>query len=120
LPKAFLFRVAVREVEAWLMADREGFSRFSGIPVEKMPHVPEDLEDPKRDLLQLVRRYAHREIKANLLPERGSIARIGLGYNEILSRFVRDTWSIKNAVSNSESLSRACYRLRELAIQRSK
>lgn len=33
----FLFRVAVREVEAWVLADREAFAKFCGVPVSAIP-----------------------------------------------------------------------------------
>lgn len=110
-----LFRVAVREIEAWLLADREGFSNFCGIPLDKMPQHPELLDDPKLTLLSLVRRYGTQKIKAGLLPERGSSAKIGYAYNQILARFVRDTWSVILASRNADSLARACRRLQELS-----
>jgi hypothetical protein len=73
LPKNMLFRVAVREVEAWLLADREGFSKYSGVPVEKIPRNPESLDDPKQMLMKLIRRYGYRKIKVEVLPDRGSL-----------------------------------------------
>jgi hypothetical protein len=33
------FRVAVRQVEAWLMADRETLAKFLGIPQDKIPRA---------------------------------------------------------------------------------
>jgi len=36
----FLFRVAVREVEAWLLAHREGIARFLGISEHLVPLMP--------------------------------------------------------------------------------
>lgn len=115
LPADLLFRVAVRETEAWLLADREGFAKFSGSPLDKMPQHPESLGDPKQTLLGLVRKFGRRDLKANILPERGSTAKIGFGYNEALSRFVRESWSIDRAVENADSLARTCRRLRELS-----
>jgi len=115
LPDGMLFRVAVREIEAWLLADREGFSRFAGVPLDKMPQRPESLDDPKQTLLSLVRRYGNRDIKDGILPERGSSAKIGYAYNQTLSRFVQAVWSVTNASRNADSLDRACRRLHELS-----
>src|SRR5690554_5304718 len=57
-PECFLFRVAVREIEAWLMADHEGFSDFTGIPKNRLASDCEAIADPKQQLLSLVNRYA--------------------------------------------------------------
>ena len=119
LPKNMLLRVVVREVEAWLLADREGFSLFSGVPIEKVPRNPESLGDPKQVLLGLVRRFGKRVVKANLLPERGSTAQIGLGYNEALRSFVWESWSVDQAAAHADSLARTCRRLRELSLRSS-
>jgi hypothetical protein len=115
LPEGMIFRVAVREIEAWLLADREGFSRFTGVQLDKVPQYPESLDDPKQTLLSLVRRYGNRDIKDGILPERGSSAKIGYAYNQTLSRFVQDAWSVTNASRNADSLDRACRRLHELS-----
>ena len=40
LPDDLLFRIAVREVEAWLLADREGFAAFTGAPMGPWPLRP--------------------------------------------------------------------------------
>jgi hypothetical protein len=115
MPPGMLFRVAVREIEAWLLADRQGFAEFCGAPLDKVPERPELLDDPKKTLLDLVRRYGKRMIKAGILPERGSTAKVGLMYNQILAGFVSDSWSVVRAARNAESLGRTCRRLDELS-----
>jgi hypothetical protein len=114
LPSKMLFRVAVREVEAWLMADHEGFANLTGVPVLRLPSFPESMPDPKNSLLNLVRRYGNREIKRSILPDRGSAASVGYGYNGILSSFARGGWDPDRASQRSPSLLRARQRLREL------
>lgn len=57
-PHELLFRVAVREVEAWLLADKQNFADFARIPPAKVPESPELLGDPKQTLLNLVTRYS--------------------------------------------------------------
>ena len=39
-PTNLLFRVAVREVEAWLLADRENLSTFLSLPSGRLSSVP--------------------------------------------------------------------------------
>ncbi|MCX6901909.1 MAG: hypothetical protein NTW03_00195, partial [Verrucomicrobia bacterium] len=49
-----LFFIAVREVEAWVLADREAFARFLGIKADQIPS-PDLIADPKRLLIDLAR-----------------------------------------------------------------
>ena len=115
-PHTMLFRVAVREAEAWLLADREGFAQFSGVPLDRIPDHPELLGDPKEVLLNLVRRYAKRTVKADVLPEKGSTAKVGLAYNQALGTFVQTSWSPKRAGEVAESLKRTRQRIHELRL----
>jgi hypothetical protein len=107
----FLFRVAVKEIEAWLLADREAMSHFLNISISICPSQPETLTDPKQELLNLVKRSRNREIKQDLLPVRGSLSTIGIGYNARLSDFVWNYWDINRAVARSDSLNRAWKRV---------
>lgn len=106
-----LLRVAVREVEAWLLADGEAFATFMGIDPGKVPAQPETLPDPKQRLLNLVRQSRQRDVKRDLLPAPGSRTIQGLGYNEQLIRFVRDHWRVDCASAQAPSLARAWRRL---------
>ena len=49
------FRIAVREVESWLLADRETLADFLGIALSRVPTNPENLDDPKAVLVNLAR-----------------------------------------------------------------
>ena len=51
-----LFNIAVREVEAWLLADRDGIAAFLHIPPNKVTQYPENEPDPKQTLINLARR----------------------------------------------------------------
>lgn len=111
IPSGMIFRVAVREVEAWLMADREAFGTFIRAPINQIPIDPDTLGDPKQILLGLVRRYANRQTKEAVLPRRGATSKVGIGYNSELVRFVRDSWRPDFAARNSESLARMLPRM---------
>jgi hypothetical protein len=114
LPDNLLLRVAVRETEAWLLADRVGMANLLGISPNKIPLNPESLPDPKRFLLQLAHK-AKREVRSELIATKGAVASQGLGYNRLLSSFVKSDWQLDDATNNSESLSKAVIRLRQLA-----
>ena len=116
LPRMMLFRVAVRETEAWLLADHQGFAQFSGVPLHRIPENPELLPDPKMSLLNLVKKYGKRTVKADILPERGSTARVGLVYNQALCSFVQLSWSPDRAAKVAGSLNRTRRRLREMRL----
>ncbi|RPI79962.1 MAG: hypothetical protein EHM45_00780 [Desulfobacteraceae bacterium] len=115
-PEMMLFRVVVRKIEAWLLADRQGFAQFSGVPFNRIPQHPESLSDPKESLLNLVRHYGKKAVKVDILPERGSTAKIGLAYNQALCGFVQGAWSLDRAAQAANSLDRARRRLHELRL----
>lgn len=113
-PENLLFRIAVRESESWVLADREAWAAYTKIPLAKLVSVPDDLSDPKQCLLNLVRRHASGFCKADMLPEKGSKAKVGTGYNTRLRDFVLNHWSPERASLHSPSLARARLRLKEL------
>ena len=57
------FRVVVRAVEAWLMADAQTLSAFLGVPRTRISAAPEDVGDPKRAMVDLARRSRNRAIR---------------------------------------------------------
>ena len=119
-PQDFLFRVAIHEVEAWLLADREGFAGFLNAPLSQIPLNPESLPDPKLTLLNLVNRYGSRGQKAGIVQSINSNLKQGLEYNLQLGAFVKEHWSLEHALVNADSLNRAYNRLCELAFRKAK
>jgi hypothetical protein len=111
LPPRLLFRIAVREVEAWLLADREGIANFLGVAKIKVPQNPEAEHDPKNTLINLARKSRKRRLTIEIVPEPGSRASIGPLYNARLSEFVMEHWDVGNARLSSPSLDRALHRL---------
>jgi len=106
-----IFRVAVREVEAWLMADTRSFATFLGVSQALVRSDVETLADPKRELLKLATRSRARGVRQSLLPAANAAAAQGFGYNDLLCAFVRDAWSARDASRNSPSLLRARRRI---------
>lgn len=110
-PTGLLFCVAVREVEAWLLADRDGIANFLQIPATKVPMLSENIENPKEALINLARRSRKKRLVHELVPEPGSAALIGPLYNARMSEFVRHGWDIQQAKTASRSLERTLNRL---------
>jgi len=109
-----IFCVAVREVEAWLLADRKGFANWLQIREASIPLSPERISDPKTCLLGLVRSSRKTSLKRDILPPNGSSACIGRNYNASLIQFVQDIWDIDAASNYSNSLHRMLSKLRDL------
>lgn len=106
-----LLRVAVRETEAWLLADQKGVAEFLRVPVVKVPAYPESLSDAKRTLINLARRSRSKRLMEELVPANGSSASVGPSYNALLSEFVREKWDMQQAGNQAPSLAKAIARL---------
>ena len=112
VPDRLLLRIAVREIESWVLADHDAMRKLIG-DRGKLPPAPDELGDPKAFLLNMVRKYAPRDVKQDLLAERGAMASQGLGYNRRLVAWVKSDWSPDRAAARSPSLLRARQALRE-------
>ena len=111
------FRVVVRKVEAWLLADRERFVSFFSVPALAVPDQPDDLPDPKEALLSAVSRSRRSAIRVDMLPRPGSGRKVGAAYASRLIEFASDSsqgWRPTVAARRSPSLSRCLTRLDSL------
>jgi hypothetical protein len=106
-----LIRVAVREAEAWTLADRDSFASFLGINVERVPADVESLPNPKETLIQLARESRKRQLREDICPRPKSTSKIGPNYNPRLCSFVAESWNPAVARLNSPSLHRTMNRL---------
>lgn len=112
------FRVAVREVESWLLADRESIARFLSIGQQKVPSSVDDLDDPKQTLIDLARASRRSAIREDMAPRQGSGASVGPAYTSRMTEFVRaqgePRWRPDLAAEVSPSLSRCINALAQL------
>lgn len=111
LPANLLLRVAVREVESWVLADHIALRTLIGVK-GVLPVTPDELADPKQALLRLAK-SAPREVREDLLKTIDGNVSQGLGYNARLTEWVNSTWSPQRAAERSPSLARARMRLQE-------
>ncbi len=108
----FALRIAVHEVESWIMASRERFSSFARVSAARVPDDPDLIPDAKRTLINIVSRSRSRNLREDICPRQGSTAQVGPDYNGRLAEFVRGNWDLEEACSHSDSLRRAVAALR--------
>lgn len=111
MPGSLLLRVAVRETEAWLLADRDAIAAMLGVSSGSVSRQPELEIDPKRALVNLARKCRKRRLREELAPAKGSANQVGPAYNARMSQFVRDAWDVGRASECAPSLARTCERL---------
>jgi hypothetical protein len=110
-----IFRIAVKEVESWLLADREGFAKYTAVSVMRIPNCPDNIDDPKELIFSIIKKSPKRILKDDILP-RYDGDRIGPNYNGRLSEFVDNYWEIKRAIQHSPSLKKAYNHLNTFSV----
>lgn len=106
-----LFRVAVREVEAWLLADRSAFAEFVGVREGLVPQDVEQISDPKEKLIDIVRKSRRKRVREDIVPPQRSTRVQGPDYNGRLVRFVDSHWDPRDCANGSRSLEKAIHRI---------
>ncbi len=105
--KLMCLRVAVREVEAWILADPERVANYFGVVHSEIPVDPERILDPKQTMVNLGRHSRRREIRDDLVPRTGSGQIVGPAYASRIIAFVQNEgagWRPDVAANNSDSL----------------
>lgn len=109
-----LFRIAVRSLEAWLLADADNLGLFLGVAEKHFPDRPDDLDRPKRTIIDLARRSRRRGVHGDLIPEAGISSEVGPGYSAALIEFIQQSWDPQAAAERSPSLYRCLRALNRL------
>ncbi len=107
------FRIAVRSVEAWLLADPRAIAEFFGIAMALVPTNPEALDDPKGTLVHLARRSNRSATRDDIVPRQGSGRTQGPAYVARMTEFVDEHWQPLLASGNAGSLDRTMRCLRQ-------
>jgi hypothetical protein len=105
------FRIAVHEIESWLIADHTSFARYFSVSAELVTRDPESMPHPKDHLVSVVRRSRSRQIREDVVPRDRSGVRIGPGYTSRMIDFIWSKWSPSRASTRSDSLRRCMDRL---------
>jgi hypothetical protein len=112
-PPGLCFIVAVRQIEAWLLADRQGIADHLKVAQRRIPEQPELLADSKLAMIELARQSRSREIRSDMIPSPGSGRKVGPGYTATIQSFVQSAWDFRRAVEAAPSLSTFVSRLRQ-------
>ena len=107
------FRIAVRKVESWLLADRETLGEFLGVAVAHIPGRPETLPDPKQAMVNLARRSRRRAVKLDMVPRPEGGRSEGPAYTSRLMEYAQGPWRPEVAAQHADSLQRLCRRVAE-------
>jgi hypothetical protein len=106
-------RIAVRALEAWLLADVQGVASYFSVGRHHIPTDVERLPDPKRALIDVAGRSRKRAVREDMVPDRQTTARVGPGFIARILEFADSDWSWERAAKQSESLRRCLARLRK-------
>lgn len=105
-----LFRIAVREPEAWVMGD-QSFAKLLGVSAATLPISPESIPDPKLHLLAMASKSRFRNIREGIVRVDFGKQTQGPDYNGILSRYVSEVWDPVRAEVKCPSLLRMRQRI---------
>lgn len=112
-PPGTLVRLAVNEIEAWLLASRTELAGYLRVPLSRIPYDSDVVADPKQVLVNIARHSRSSRISQMIVPREGVSAVVGVGYVDAVSEFIDERWSLDNAVQVSRSLRKLDERLRE-------
>jgi len=115
-PERFMvLRLAVRAVEAWLMADAEALAVWLRVTPARVPGAPDQLVHAKQALVDIARSSGSSALRQDMVPRAGSGRTVGPAYSSRIAQFVTDHWDPQRAAGSSDSLRRAMARIRALA-----
>lgn len=107
-------RIAVRQIEAWLLADSRSFASYFSLRVAQVPRDPDSLADAKAEVIRLAARSRKSGIRQDMVPRSGSGAVEGPAYASRMMEFARNHWQPRTAARHSDSLSRCMEALERL------
>ena len=108
-----LLRVCVRETETWLLADTDAYAAYCGTKAELLPPAPDELDDPKRTILELALAGKARKLAAYLKEGRSRSVPDWALLGEWHSHFAKQFWDPARTTKagRSPSLCRSFERL---------
>lgn len=102
-----IFRIAVRQIESWLIADYKNFEKYFQIKPGNIPFDVDNIDNPKSELIKIIKKSKNRTIINDMVPRENSTAKIGPNYNNRINEFVKNYWDSELACNHSGSLYRA-------------
>lgn len=112
-PAGLSFRLAVREIESWLLADWDEFCSHFSTRVMPPPD-PDNLPNAKSFLLERFLQSRRRVVRTRFVRKESGALYPGTEYVTAIKDFVNQCWDPHRAESRSPSLKRAIASLRRL------
>lgn len=111
----FIFRIAVHEVESWLLSDISGLCRFFQLRNITLRKKPDAIKNPKIEIFRMADKSHIRQRRDAIVyrNDNGTLCQ-GPDYNGELGLFVQKYWDIISAINNSHSLNRFVNSLQRL------
>ncbi|MGH2904282.1 MAG: hypothetical protein ACRDK7_11985 [Solirubrobacteraceae bacterium] len=109
-----VFRIAVRQAEAWLMGDTEQLASYLRVSRPRVPNDPEGEGDAKQTMVNIARNSRDRHIREDMVPTPASGRKTGPNYAGRLIEFATRRWRPEVAAGRVESLNRCLQRLATL------
>lgn len=106
-----MFRVAVRQAEAWLMGDAEQLASYLRVSRAHVPNEPEAEADAKQTMVNIARKSRDRHVQADMVPTPASGRKTGPNYAGRLIDFATQCWHPEIAAEHVDSLNRCLQRL---------
>lgn len=109
-----VLRICHYEIESWILADDQGFSRFFTIPLAKVESP--DGRNAKERMLRCVDRLGRSNTQdfARRSPRSSGAFAFGSRYLVVVGQLMDSEWNAERAALRSDSLRRALQRLRNL------
>ena len=114
------FRIAAKEVESWLMGDRESLAFYFGVSRDLIPLAPEEIDEPKKLIVKLAKKSNKREIREGIARKSTAQLETGPRYTALMRRYVQNHWCPEVAAKRADSLRRAMACIERLVTLRSR
>lgn len=100
-------RLAVRSLEAWLLADLDAVVDHFEVPRSRLPARPEEEHQPKQVFVNACRSSRRSDVRRGVVPPTGSPRAVGPEYVAFVSDFFHQAWRPDEAAAAAPSLARA-------------
>ncbi|MDX2076593.1 MAG: hypothetical protein SFZ02_09200 [bacterium] len=112
-----IFRIAVRKIESWILADSESLAKYFGVSKLLIPTNPENILDPKEEIIKIARKSKRKDIREDIVPVEGSGTKQGKGYPHRIQEFLTHPeypWRPAVAQESADSLKRCIRALKRI------
>lgn len=115
-PSPHMFcRLAVQQVEAWLLGDSDSLAAFLSTPLSAIPRNPDECSNAKDAMVAIGQRSRRKATREGMVPRPASGRSVGPEYSGLMIEYALWHWRPAEAQQRSASLDRCLRRLADLA-----